>query len=117
MKTRLFWRKSWLNNNKDSFWIECTDEEVVTNIIPLRSDPEFLNEIEHNKGPSRINKNKNDRKYQNFFLVSTDLKNIISSFWVYPYSGMWNASNPFERITPIDFDDLTKLKEFQIEKF
>lgn len=111
MKTRLIWRKSWYNNDKDSFWIECTDQEVVDNILPLKSDPEFLEEMKRNKGASKINKNENENIFCNFFLISTDLKDIKSANWVYPYAGMWNASNPFREIEVIDFDNLEDLQE------
>ena len=111
MKTRLIWPKSWYNNNKDSFWIECTDQEVVDNILPLKSDPNFLEEMERNKGSSKINKNENENVFCNFFLISTDLKDIKSANWVYPYAGMWNASNPFKEIEVIDFNNLEDLQE------
>ncbi len=67
MKSRLIWRNSWYNNEKDSFWIECTDQEVIDHILPLKSDPDFLQEIERNMGPSGINKNQNEVIFCNFF--------------------------------------------------
>lgn len=111
MKTRLIWRESWMNNKKDSFWVECTDQEVVDNILPLKSDADFMKEINFNREPSKINKNLNEAIYTNFFLVSVDLKNILSFNWVYPYAGMWNAANPFEEIEVADFDRLEQLQE------
>lgn len=110
MKTRLIWRKSWINNDKDSFWVECTDQEVKDNILPLKSDADFLKEIKFNRGPSEINENLNEAIYCNFFLVSVDLKDILSFNWVYPYAEMWNFENPFEQIDVVDFDSLEVLK-------
>lgn len=110
MITRLIWRESWMNNDKDSFWVECTDQEVVDNILPLKSDADFLKEIEFNRGPSKINENLNEVIYTNFFLVSIDLKDILSFNWVYPYARMWDFSNPFEQIESIDFERLNELK-------
>ena len=110
MITRLIWRESWMNKDKDSFWVECTDQEVIDNILPLKSDADFLKEIEFNREPSRINENLNERIYTSFFLVSVDLAEILSFNWVYPYGGMWNAANPFEEIDVIHFDSLEKLK-------
>ena len=109
MKTRLIWEKSWYNNNKDSFWIECTDMEVEENILKLKSDGEFLERIKHNVGHSLINKNQNEQIYRNFFLISADLKDIKSMGWVYPYSGQWNSSNPFKAIKVKDFYNLNEL--------
>ncbi len=100
-----------MNNKKDSFWVECTDQEVVDNILPLKSDADFMKEINFNREPSKINKNLNEAIYTNFFLVSVDLKNILSFNWVYPYAGMWNAANPFEEIEVADFDRLEQLKK------
>ena len=110
MIARLIWRESWMNHNKDSFWVECTDQEVIDNILPLKSDADFLKEIEFNRGHSEINKNLNERIYTNFFLVSVDLKEILSFNWVYPYAGMWNAANPFEEIEMVSFAKLEQLE-------
>ena len=111
MITRLIWRKSWINNEKDSFWVECTDQEVVDHIFPLQSDDDFKKEIEFNRGPSTINGNQNENIYTNFFLISVDLKDILSFNWVYPYAGMWNAANPFTEIDKVHFDNLEQLKK------
>ena len=110
MKLRLIWKKSWNNNDKDSFWIECTDKEVIDNIFPLKSDSDFLEKIKKNKGHSKINTTESDKIFCNFFLISTDLKDIQSFNWAYPYSGLWNASNPFEEIEVIDFNNLNELQ-------
>jgi hypothetical protein len=67
-------------------------------------------EIERNRGYSRINKNLNEQVFCNFFLISADLKFIKSYGWVMPYSGMWNAGNPFREIGVIDFNCLEELK-------
>lgn len=109
MKTRLIWRESWINKDKDSFWVECTDKEVIDHIYPLKSDADFKKEIKFNRGKSKINKNLNESIYTNFFLVSSDLSEILSFNWVYPYAGMWNVSNPFEEIDLVDFDCLEQL--------
>ena len=110
MITRLIWRESWINKDKDSFWVECTDQEVIDNILPLKSDADFLKEIEFNRGSSRINENLNERIYTSFFLISVDLTEILSFNWVYPYAGMWNAANPFEEIELVNFDNLEQLQ-------
>ena len=111
MITRLIWRESWMNNKKDSLWVECTDQEVIEHILPLKSDADFLKEIEFNREPSRINENLNERIYTSFFLVSVDQTEILSFNWVYPYAGMWNSANPFEEIDVVHFDSLEQLQE------
>ena len=110
MIARLIWRESWMNKDKDSFWVECTDQEVIDNILPLKSDADFLKEIEFNRGPSKVNENLNESIYTSFFLVSVDLTEILSFNWVYPYAGMWNAANPFEEIELVHFDSLEQLE-------
>ena len=110
MIARLIWRESWINNEKDSFWVECTDQEVIDNILPLKSDADFLKEIEFNRGPSEVNKNLNESIFTSFFLVSVDLTEILSFNWVYPYAGMWNAASPFEEIELVTFEKLEQLK-------
>lgn len=116
MKIELIWRKSWLNNDKDSFWVECTDQEVIDNILPLKNDDNFINEIEINKGPKQLlEKNSNDEnKYCNFFLISKDLQEIKNFRWTYPYSGLWNANNPFEKIKKIEINNLKELHNLLI---
>lgn len=112
MKTRLIWHDCKLNDNKNSFWVECTDEEVNRCIMPhvIDNKDELKIEIERNRGYSRINKNLNEQVFCNFFLISADLKFIKSYGWVMPYSGMWNAGNPFREIGVIDFNCLEELK-------
>ena len=99
-----------MNKDKDSFWVECTELEVIDNILPLKSDADFLKEIEYNREPSLINESLNERIYTSFFLVSVDLTEILSFNWVYPYAGMWNAANPFEEIELVHFDSLEQLE-------
>ncbi len=117
MKTRLIWRRCWISNNKNCFWIECTDEEVSNCILGHVDEKKdkLLQEINRNRGHSLINKNINEQIYCNFFLISTDLKNIQSYAWQMPYGGMWNASNPFREIDVVDFHGLNELKRIYRE--
>ncbi len=95
MKTKLIWRNCDLNKNKDSFWVECTEEDVTNNILPfVQNDREnLLKEIDDNKGASKMVEN--ESAFKNFFLISFDSKIIKSFQWQMPYSGLWNAGNPF----------------------
>lgn len=112
MKTRLIWHKCKLNDDKDSFWIECTDDEVIKSIMPFVNvnNVGIVQEVEQNRGHSKINTNENERIFCNFFLISTDYKCIKSYRWVMPYSGMWNGYSPFEEIEVVDFNSLEDLK-------
>jgi len=110
MRTRLYWRKSEINQNEDSFWIECTESEVSELILPLRSDENFIRQIELNKGFSKLSDN--ERKYEYFFLISTDLTQLKSFPWYYPYSGLWNGYNPFKSLNQVyKLKNLSELSE------
>jgi hypothetical protein len=112
MKTRLICPKCILNDHKDSFWVECTDEEVIQCILPFVADKkdELIEQVNIYRGHSKINENQNEHIYCNFFLISTDLKEIKSYDWVMPYGGMWNGGNPFRSIEVVDFYSLEELK-------
>jgi hypothetical protein len=115
MKTRLIWRNCSLNDFITSFWVECTDEEVTQCILSLVKEKkeEFVEEIKNKRGYSLINKNLNEQVFCNFFLISVDCKFIKSYEWQMPYSGMWNAGNPFREFEVIDFNNLKELKVIQ----
>ena len=112
MKTRLIWHECSLNDYKNSFWVECTDEEVAKCILPnvCEKKDELVLEINRNRGFSKINKNLNEQIFCNFFLISTDYSQIKSYAWVMPFGGMWNAGNPFREINVVDFHSLDELK-------
>jgi len=112
MKTRLIWYDCRLNENKSSFWVECTDEEVKRCIMPFvtGNQSELELSILQNSGYSKINKNENEQIYCNFFLISYDYQCIKSYEWVVPYSGMWNAGNPFREIEVVDIQGLEELQ-------
>lgn len=128
MKTRLIWKKCSILEDKDAFWIECTDEEVASEIIPLihenKIKPVFHDNsinfhelIKRNRGSNTSNKNPMDEKLCNFFLVTSDLELILSERWLFPYSGQWNAYNPFSLIDIIDLQSLDELKNYDTSKF
>jgi len=109
MKTRLIWKDCRLNDDKDSFWIECTDNELAEYILPLiKDDDELKEEISFNRGFCKFEGY--DQSYCNFLLISFDLVNIKSYTWQMPYSGQWNGSCPFEEFNVIDFNNLVELE-------
>lgn len=112
MRTRLIWKDCNINNNISSFWVECKDEEVITKILPSLNvyDNHFFVNIRNNRGPNTLSEDKSDTVFCNFFLISIDYQHIKNFGWVMPYSGMWNAGNPFEEFTVIDFNELNQLQ-------
>jgi len=116
MKTRLIWRECSVCSNKDSLWVECTDEEVTAKILPFITDDvsDFLKTVSQNQGTNLLNNNPLDEIYTNFFMVSFDALIIKSYQWLMPYSGQWNAYCPFIQFEPIDFDSLADIKDIII---
>lgn len=112
MKTKLFWSNCDLNKNKDSFWVECTIEDVTNKILPYYKDDIeiLLKEIDDNKGANNF---ENESEYKYFFLISFDSEIIKSFQWQMPYSGLWNAGNPFEKIQEVKIKNLDGLKELR----
>jgi hypothetical protein len=111
MKTRLVWKDCHFFNYKNAFWIECTDEELISNILPVFNDPELKHHTKVSRGCNPMEEFTSDTAYKNFFIVSFDLSQIRSERWSMPYSGLWNAGNPFSMIDVIDFDNLDDLKD------
>lgn len=106
---------------KNAFWGGCTDDEVTEQILPIldsRKAEEEIRKIPLTKGQSKIEDDKNDEFISNYFLISVDGEEILSFNWVLPYSGQWNASNPFRRIDKQIIPNLNDLKilEVKLEK-
>lgn len=120
MIVKLLWPKCRLMDYKNAFWVACTDDEVISQIIP-QLDGNIERQIEAIKFNRGANNNKeyaDELKYNNFFLISADSANIISYGWYMPYSGLWNASNPFLMIEKMIIPNLNYLKilEERLEK-
>ncbi len=102
-------------DDKNSFWVGCTDDEVIKQIIPhLAGNDEMQKEsIKNNRGPAKIEEMQDEVIYTNFFLISADGININSYSWYMPYSGLWNAGNPFRMIEKEIITDLNDLKQLE----
>lgn len=120
MIAKLVWPKCRLMDYKNAFWVACTDDEVISQIIP-QLDGNIERQIETiklNRGESKIEENADEHKFNNFFLISADSSNIISYGWYMPHSGLWNAVNPFRMIEKEIISNLNYLKilEERLEK-
>lgn len=111
MKTRLIWKNCPQNDNKDSYWVECTDSDVQDKILPhIKDDIDHIKEeINKNRGVSLIHKE--EVNILNFFLISCDLAHIKSYSWLMPHSSLWNAYCPFKEFDEIALDSLEDLKK------
>ena len=113
MITKIIWPKCHMMNDKNAFWVGCTDEEVNKKILPMLDDIKKSKEIEKisfNRGPSTIKEDQDELIFTNYFLISADGKDILSYPWSLPYAGLWNASNPFRMITKTNITNLDELK-------
>lgn len=115
MKTRFIWEKCRINGGKDSFFVECTDEDVVTKILPfLKSQNlEILQSISKFRGHSLINEGKDEKDYCNYFLISRDGLKIKSVPHLLPYSSQWNAYNPFIAFESVEINEISDLKKIK----
>ncbi len=121
MNIKLYWpkckflNKQWVDEKIDSYWVECTFEEAERNVFPYLS----IDQIEISKKNwepkekgSKDNGIETDRLC---YLVSKDLRSIISFPWYYPYSGQWNGYCPFLEVEEIEINDLKDLSTIIIE--
>lgn len=113
MITKIVWPKCRMMNDKNAFWVGCTDEEVNKKILPLLNEvieSEEIEKISFNRGPSTFEKDQDEMIFTNYFLISADGNDILSYPWSLPYAGQWNASNPFRIITKTNITNLDELK-------
>lgn len=112
MITKIIWPNCRLMDGKNAFWMGCTDDEVSKNILPLLNGNQDrqIEAIKINRGSSTIKEDQEETMYCNYFLISADGTEIISHPWYIPYSGQWNASNPFRWI---DIETITSVKELK----
>ena len=113
MITKIIWPKCRMMNDKNAFWVGCTDEEVNKKIIPLLNDineSKELEKISFNRGPCTFREDQDEIMFTNYFLISADGKEILSYPWSLPYAGQWNASNPFRMITKTNITNLDELR-------
>lgn len=122
MKIELYWprcnflNKQWVNDEIDSYWIECKLEEAESKIFPYLS----LDQIEESKNnckpTDKQSKDQQIEKDRLYYLISKDLSSINSFPWYYPYSGQWNAYCPFEEIKEVEINDLMDVSTINIQK-
>ncbi len=113
MITKIIWPKCRMMNDKNAFWVGCTDEEVNKKILPLLNEikeSEEIDKISFNRGPSTFEKDQDEMIFTNYFLISADGNDILSYQWSLPYAGQWNASNPFRIIAKTNITNLDELK-------
>ena len=122
LKIQLYWPKckfqngEWGQSGIDSYWVECTSQESEEKVFKYLSSAQ-IKESKRNWEPRK--RNSKDFKIETdrlCYLVSKDLKSIMSFPWYYPYSGQWNAYCPFERIKEIEIQDLSEVSNISIEE-
>jgi|GEM_PF-679254 len=96
---------------QDIFWVECRYDEAVKVVMPwvkskqTEKAEKIAAEIERNyrllsEKPGGKHTNNLWKKGCVYFLISRRLDLIKPMAHYFPYSGMWNAYNPFRKIFP-----------------
>jgi len=112
MLVRFFWPNCNLIDDDSSvgyFWVECTKEEAVEHVFPMLS--------KHSQSESINWANRegieSNPKHDYCYLVSPDVSHIIAKPVFFPFSGQWNAFNPFRDLPDTyhitSLDDLQKI--------
>lgn len=108
MKVKFIWKDcdflhgEWVQDQKvTSYWVEIEPDEVEKILKHVSDRAGMLEEI---------NEQKNDSG-KNFFLISKDLKSIVSMPEHYPYSGQWGAHYPFDEIPTVEINELAELQD------
>jgi len=100
---------------KDAFWVECTIEETETHILPMLSlvQRERFDDCREIFLSTRWAKANPDLAVPDryYFLIAADGSEMHPEEPHLPYGGMWNASNPFVRIEPCEFDRIEELDD------
>jgi len=109
-----FIRGSWGGRKVDSFWVECTPEEIKAQIMPrigVKTKKELYAVQQQEQGErGHIDPDIPIHRYPNiFFLIARDLTSIHPMPSIYPFSSMWNAYNPFVEIETREIADLAEL--------
>lgn len=117
----------WTHTFMDSFWVECTLDEVEKKIMEFIK-PDCLERFKKNLHEIKSyfsSDRQHDRiSYQQnivqrycrrdlpilYFLVSKDLESVELSNWSYPISQHWNGYSPFVFVNEIDIADLDDLQ-------
>jgi len=103
---------------KDAFWVECTIEETETRILPRLSpiQRERFDDCRDMFLSTRWAKANPDLAVPDryYFLIAADGSEIHPEEPHLPYGGMWNASNPFVRIKPVEFSRIEELKDLDV---
>jgi hypothetical protein len=86
----------------DAFWVECDEGEARRLLSPGADLP-------RPGAPSGA------EQAAYCFLIARDRRFVQPMPWTYPYSGLWNAYNPFRTLPfPISIDSLTELEHVPI---
>lgn len=104
-----FFNGEWVSDVIDSYWVECTYEEAEKNVFPYLSPEQIENSKKNWEPRESNNKDIGIETDRLCYLVSKDLKSIVSLSWYYPYSGQWNAYCPFIEIKELDIKELKDL--------
>jgi len=122
LKIKLYWprckflNKQWVDEEIDSYWVECTLKEAEKYVFSYLSTDQIEESRSRWKPREKGSKDEQIEKDYLYYLVSKDLQSIISFPWYYPYSGQWNAYCPFEEIKEVEIKELKDVSRVIVDK-
>ena len=103
-------------NGEDALFLECNPEEVKEQLFDLLTE----NQIElclrkYNPCPDPMQLEFGIETNKICFLITKNRKVILPCSWYFPYSGQWNAYNPFRKIKEIEIKDINELSDIIVK--
>ena len=105
MKVQFVWKKCRLNHRdwhtygQNAFWLQVHESELEKVLAHVSDPKRFTVQVKKQVSP------------EGFFylLVAQDISSIVNMPQYYPYSGQWNGYSPFEKVRPVEIEDLRHL--------
>lgn len=122
MKIKLYWPNCELDisgggfNGNDALFLECSFEEAKEYLFDQLTEDQVnqcLRDYDSHPNPGQLEYGIETNKI--CFLITQSRKVFFPEPWYFPYSGQWNAYNPFLRIKEIEIKDLNELSEVILE--
>ncbi len=122
MKIKLYWPKCNLCfkdiefNGNDALFLECSLEEAKEQLFHYLTDGQIdqcLRGYNPISNPGQFEFGIETDKV--CFLITKDQKLLLPEPWYFPYTGQWNAYNPFRKIKETEIKEIGELSDLVIE--
>jgi hypothetical protein len=122
VKIKLYWPKCNLCfkdiefNGNDALFLECSLEEAKEQLFHYLTDGQIdqcLRGYNPISNPGQFEFGIETDKV--CFLITKDQKLLLPEPWYFPYTGQWNAYNPFRKIKETEIKEIGELSDLVIE--